>query len=113
MSRLLLSLALMMFSTTAVYAEELWLCDGFIHSDDSSSDPFILKDDGQTFAFHLDVDHLLKYVGSNEIVGYDIFVSSNDTDAQRAFYIREDGDRLEIQQHGWHFRQSMSSCYRQ
>jgi len=113
MNRLLLALVLMIFPTTAVYADELWLCDGFIHSDESSSDAFVLRDKGQSFALHLEVDHVLEYVGSNEIIGYEIFVSSSDTDARRAFYIREDGDRLEIQQHGWHSRQSTSSCYRQ
>lgn len=113
MQRLFLLFALLIFCVTSAYAEEAWLCDGFAHSDGSTSAPFILKGDGQTLEFRLEVDHILEHVASNEIVGYEIFVSSSDTTARRAYYVREDGNQLEIQQHGWNFSQSASTCYRQ
>ena len=101
-----------MFCITSVHAEETWLCDGFTFSDGSISAPFILKSDRQTLEFHLEVNHVLEYAASNEIIGYEIFVSSTDTTARRAYYVREDGDQLEIQKHGWHFSQSTSTCYK-
>ena len=113
MQRLFSLLAFVMFCVTSVHAEETWLCDGFVESDGSSSVPFILKGDGQTLEFRLEVDHVLEHVASNEIIGYEIFVSSSDTTARRAYYVREDGNQLEIQQHGWHFSQSSSTCSKQ
>jgi len=113
MKRLSSLLALAMFCVTSVHAEETWLCDGFVYSDGSSSVPFILKGDGQTLEFRLEVDHVLEHVASNEIIGYEIFVSSSDTTARLAYYVREDGGQLEIQKHVWHFSQSRSTCFKQ
>ena len=113
MERLFLLLAFVMFCVTPVHAEETWLCDGFAHSDGSISAPFILKSDGQTLEFHLEVNYVLEYAASNEIIGCEIFVTSGDTTARHAYYVGEDGDQLEIQQHVWHFRQSRSTCFKQ
>lgn len=113
MQRLSSLLALVTLFFTPAYAEETWLCDGFVYSDGSRSVPFILKGDGQTLEFRLGVDHILEHVATNEIIGYEIFVSSTDTTARRAYYVREDGNQLELQEHGWHFSQSRSTCLRQ
>lgn len=56
MERFLLLFALSVFCATSVHAEEIWLCDGFVYSDGSSSVPFIMKADGQTLEFHLEVE---------------------------------------------------------
>ena len=113
MERLFLLIALMMFCITSVHAEETWVCDGFTFSDGSTSKPFILNGDGKTLEFRFAVDQVLEHVASNETIGYEIFVTSGGTTDRMAYYVREDGDQLEIQKHGWHFSQSTSTCYRQ
>ena len=112
MERLFLLIVLMMFFITSVHAEETWLCDGFTFSDGSTSNPFILNGDGKTLEFRFAVDQVLEHVASNEIIGYEIFVTSGGPTDRHAYYVREDGDQLEIQKHGWHFSQSTSTCYR-
>lgn len=113
MKGLILAIAAFFVSAGPVHAEVIWACDGFVYSDGSKSDSFVLKDDGQTLSFYLEMEHLLEHAATNEIIGYEIFIHKEGTTASKAYYIREDEDQLEIQQHGWYFSQSASTCYRQ
>lgn len=100
MRQLIFAIAALFLSTGPVYAERVWICDGFVYSDESKSDSFILKGDGKTFSFNLEVEHILQYSATNEIIDYDIYLHKGDTTNRQAYYIQIDGNQLEIQQKG-------------
>ena len=105
--------ALALLTAKPLVAEELWACRGFLYSDGSSGNPFILRGDGRTFRYTEAVPMEIEHVADNQVAGFRIFVNAGRNRSRNAYYLRFDGNRLVMRKYSWHHEAAETNCFRQ
>jgi len=94
-------------------AEEIWACRGFLYSDGSSGNPFVLRGDGQTYQYADEVPWVIEHVADNLVNSFRIYVNTGRNTYRNAYYLREAGNRLTIRMHYWELGPAETDCFRQ
>ena len=97
----------------ALVAEEMWVCRGYLYSDGSNGPPFVLRGDGRSYAYTVDVPLVIEHVANNKVVGFEIYVNTGKNTNRNAYYLRRQSDRLIIRKQHWELERSETDCVRQ
>ena len=70
---------------------ETWLCDGFLYTDNSQGNPFIMYGDGKRYEWkdvENDHEHEINYVAQGWVGNFDVFVGGSNPKNSYAYYIQ-------------------------
>ena len=113
--RLLIAIMILLTINVPSFAEEMWACDGMTSSrDGSSTGPFLIRGNTNFYQWRSDIKSFeLKKVGDNGVVDFDIYVDVSSNTHRHAYYIKKDGDEMEIRQFLWRSYIFYANCVRQ
>ena len=116
MKQVLLIISLIL-GATAVSADEreTWLCDGFLYTDKSKGNPFIMYGDGKRYEWKdvrndFELEFEIEYVAQGNSGSFDIYVGGVNSTASRAFYIQTANST--IQEGKWKKNKMMIMTFR-
>ena len=92
---------------------ETWLCDGFLYTDNSQGNPFIMYGDGKRYEWkdgRKDYKHKIEYVAQGNSGSFDIYVGGMNSTASEAFYIQTANST--IQKGKWNKNKMMIMTFR-
>ena len=115
--RLLIAIMILLTISVPSFAEEMWACDGLTYSSPtySPTGPFLIH--GNTDFYQLSgpmSGYQLRKVGENRASkNFDIYVDVSSIKNRAAYYIKKDGNQMEIRRLLWTGDFFYANCLRQ
>ena len=111
MIRIIFTISLLFISTPS-FAEEMWVCEGFIYQAGSKGDPFILRGTKSRHIYeNFGIKREIKYVQKSQ--AYDIYVEDDTNIYKSAVYVKIKGDKLGMKVFNWDEKVFKTVCTKQ